>query len=73
MSKLIESDDYLRQQLEDLAHGHSMLEAAAEAITMHNVQMRSFLLRLLDPEDFGHAVSAEVRELAQDLVVRRRK
>lgn len=41
---------------------------AAERITAHNVAMRSFLLRLIDPEDLGLAVTNEVRVLAKQLV-----
>jgi hypothetical protein len=44
------------------------LELAAERLADHNVRLRSFLLRLLDPEDLGHAVTDEVRRLANDLV-----
>ena len=44
------------------------LLAAAERLADHNVALRRFLLRLLDPDDLGHAVSAEVRDLAQQLV-----
>jgi hypothetical protein len=44
------------------------LRAAAERITAHNVALRSFLLRLLDPEDLGHAVSQEVRSKASTLL-----
>lgn len=44
------------------------LLAAAQRITEHNVAMRSFLLRLLDPEDLGHAVSPEVRQRASELI-----
>jgi hypothetical protein len=44
------------------------LLAAAQRITEHNVSMRSFLLRLLDPDDLGHAVTAEVRQRAIELV-----
>lgn len=40
--------------------------AAAEAIAARNVGLRSFLLRLLDPDDLGWAVSAEVRSLASE-------
>lgn len=43
-------------------------ELAAERITDHNIRLRSFLLRLLDPEDLGHAVTNEVRRLASELV-----
>jgi hypothetical protein len=39
------------------------IELAAESIAMHNVQLRTLLLRLIDPEDLGHSVSAEVRQL----------
>ncbi len=44
------------------------LRAAADRITAHNVALRSFLLRLLDPEDLGHAVSQEVRQKATVLL-----
>nr|DAF60668.1 MAG TPA: Iron dependent repressor [Podoviridae sp. ctwJH20] len=44
------------------------LRAAAERIAAHNVALRSFVLRLLDPEDLGHAVSAEVRQRASSLL-----
>lgn len=50
----------------------SSIELAAEAIAMHNVQLRCFLLRLIDPEDLGHAVSEEVRQLALKLLNRER-
>lgn len=39
--------------------------AAAEAIAARNVTLRAFILRLLDPEDFGHAVTPEVRQAAR--------
>lgn len=38
------------------------LMSAIERITQHNVALRSFLARLLDPEDLGHAVTYEVRQ-----------
>lgn len=41
------------------------LLATAERLALRNVELRSFLLRLIDPDDLGHAVSQEVRELAQ--------
>ncbi len=44
------------------------MRAAAERITAHNVALRAFLLRLLDPEDLGHAVSQEVRSKATMLL-----
>lgn len=44
------------------------IELAAERITEHNVMLRAFLLRLIDPEDLGHAVTNEVRRLAGELV-----
>jgi hypothetical protein len=46
------------------------LDKAAEVIALHNVQLRSLLLRLLDPEDLGHAVSAEVRQLIVGIINR---
>ena len=45
-----------------------IMRAAAERITAHNVALRSFLLRLLDPEDLGHAVTPEVRQKASTLL-----
>ena len=59
MSKVKESDELREQALQD----------AADNIAMHNVRLRSFLLRLTDPEDLGHAVSAEVRSIASALVL----
>lgn len=50
-------------------HAPSALVLAAEAIALRNVRLRSFLLRLLDPEDLGHAVSHEVRQEALRLVL----
>lgn len=50
----------------------SSIELAAEAIAMHNVRLRCLLLRLIDPEDLGHAVSEEVRHLISDALVRPR-
>ncbi len=44
------------------------LKAAAERIAAHNVQLRSFLLELMDPEGLGHAVSTEVRRKASILL-----
>jgi hypothetical protein len=44
------------------------LKAAADRIAAHNVQLRSFLLQLLNPEDLGHAVSVEVRRKAAVLL-----
>lgn len=37
-------------------------------IVKRNVQMRAFLLRMLDPEDLGHAVNASVRAGARQLL-----
>jgi hypothetical protein len=44
------------------------IELAAERITDHNIKLRAFLLRMLDFEDLGHAVTNEVRTIASDLV-----
>lgn len=43
-------------------------DLAAERLADHNVRLRSFLLRLLDPEDLGLAVTQEVRDEARKLV-----
>jgi len=45
-----------------------ILKATAERIAAHNVQLRSFLLELTDPEGLGHAVSVEVRRKASVLL-----
>jgi DNA polymerase II small subunit/DNA polymerase delta subunit B len=34
-------------------------------LVTRNMELRAFLLRVLDPEDLGHAVSVEVREAAR--------
>ena len=44
------------------------LKAADERIAAHNVQLRTFLLELSDPEGLGHAVTVEVRRKAQVLL-----
>jgi hypothetical protein len=44
------------------------IELAAERLAAHNVALRTFLLRLLEPEDLGHAVTQEVRDEARRLV-----
>ncbi len=49
--------------------GKTPIEKAAQAIAMENVLLRCFLLRLLDPEDLGHAVTNEVRDQALELVI----
>lgn len=71
MSKIIESSEFLYQQLQDMVNSAAALEAAAERITMHNVRMRVFLLRLVDHEDLGHSVTNDVRQMAQDLLTMR--
>ena len=71
MSKIIESSEFLYQQLQDMVNSAAALEAAAERITMHNVRMRVFLLRLVDHEDLGHAVTNDVRQMASELLTMR--
>lgn len=61
------------QSKEEMKTPKTPLELAAERITDHNVAMRSFLMRLIDPEDLGHAVTNEVRALACKLVKMPRK
>jgi hypothetical protein len=46
----------------------SPIELAAERLADHNVVLRTFLLRLLDPDDLGYAVTQEVREEARRIV-----
>lgn len=45
---------------------------AAESLADYNVRLRMFLLRLCDPDDLGHSVSAEVRQLAVELATSKR-
>ena len=59
MSKVKESTELREQSLQD----------AADSIAMRNVQLRSFLLRLLDPDDLGHSVSQEVRDAVQKILL----
>ena len=44
----------------------------AESLADYNVRLRMFLLRLCDPDDLGHSVSAEVRQLAAELATSKR-
>lgn len=37
-----------------------------ERLVNRNMELRAFVIRLLDPEDLGHAVSNEVRQAARD-------
>lgn len=59
MSKVKESTELREQSLQD----------AADSIAMRNVQLRSFLLRLLDPNDLGHSVTQEVRDAVQKVLL----
>lgn len=56
------------QGRKEVIQNKAPIEKVAERLTAHNVAMRSFLLRLIDPEDLGHAVTNEVRVLANALV-----
>ena len=67
MSKLLESSEFLYTHLQNITVGAAALERAAVHITDHNVRMRTFMLRIVDPEDLGHAVT-EVRRLAGALL-----
>jgi hypothetical protein len=40
-----------------------------EKLVNRNIQLRAFILRIMDPEDLGHAVSMEVREEALRVLV----
>jgi hypothetical protein len=58
----------------DLLHADMLtLTLAAERIADQNVRLRSFLLRLLNPDDLGWSVSAEVRALAYALLHEQRR
>lgn len=37
-----------------------------ERLVNRNMELRAFIIRLLDPEDMGHAVSNEVRQAARE-------
>lgn len=43
-------------------------KATAESLASKNVMLRCFLLRLLDPDDLGHSINQEVRQLIQQLL-----
>jgi hypothetical protein len=43
-------------------------KSTAEALAARNVELRRFLLRLLDPDDLGWAVSEEVRQLVREIL-----
>ena len=45
---------------------------AAQSLADYNVRLRTFLLRLCNPDDLGHAVSPEVRQLAAELATSKR-
>ena len=40
----------------------------ATRLAQRNAEMRAVLVRLLDPEDLGHAVSGEVRRLVSGVL-----
>lgn len=42
--------------------------AGLQRLVDRNVQLRAFALRLLDPEDLGHAAGREVREAAREVL-----
>jgi hypothetical protein len=50
------------------AEKNSIEIAAAERLADRNVELRTFLLRLLHPEDLGHAVSGEVRDAVRKVL-----
>lgn len=54
---------------DSLDRAKSPLVLASEAIAYRNVQLRTFLLRLLDPDDLGHSVTPEVRRLVNELLL----
>jgi hypothetical protein len=50
------------------AEKNSIEIAAAERLADRNVELRTFLLRLLHPEDLGHAVTTEVRDAVRKVL-----
>jgi hypothetical protein len=46
-----------------------MTEAPLTRYVTRNVELRAFILRLIDPEDLGHAVPQHVREEALRVLV----
>lgn len=60
------------QPLSSSKQQEQVLLRAAESLADYNVRLRSFLLRLCDPDDLGHSVSAEVRQLAAELATSNR-
>ena len=51
----------MKKTLDEFFDELELLKKAAEAIAEKNLKMRDLLTRMLDPEEFGHAVSNEVR------------
>jgi len=51
------------QALAALENDLKALQEAAKAIAERNLRMRDLLMRMLDPEDLGHAVTNEVRDI----------
>jgi hypothetical protein len=47
-------------------------QAALAIMAERNARLRAFAQRLLHPEDLGHAVTAEVRDLAREALGRPR-
>ena len=47
----MESSEFLYTHLQNITVGAAALERAAVHITDHNVRMRTFMLRIVDPED----------------------
>jgi hypothetical protein len=45
-----------------------IVEDTLERMVRRNVSYRGFLIDLLDPERFGHSVTAEVRDKARELL-----
>ena len=68
MSKLLNDSTYMLDHVRVLENSIAALEQAAERLAGYNVRLRSFLLELTDPEQFGHAVSDEVRARATALL-----
>jgi len=61
------------QALAALENDLKALQEAAKAIAERNLRMRDLLMRMLDPEDLGWAVSQEVRREIRAVITQGRQ
>ena len=59
------------QALAALENDLKALQEAAKAIAERDLRMRDLLMRMLDPDDLGYAVSEEVRREIRTVLIRK--